>query len=319
MYGCNNFCTYCIVPYTRGRERRRTPAAILGELRALAADGVKEVMLLGQNVNSYVGGGTGDRGRSPLHFGQLESGHAGMAMGDGTVMGGRTDFPSLIRMIDDVAGIERVRFMTSHPKDLSDGLIDCYRTARRLCPSIHLPVQSGSSDVLRRMNRGYSREEYIRLADKLRAARPDIVITTDFIVGFPGETDADFEDTMDMIERVRFDAAFTFLYSPREGTPAAGYEGRVPGDIAHGRFERMVDRLNGITREKNLSMLGGVYDVLVEGPSKTNKDLLTGRTPGGKLVNIITPDAVAAKGYVGDILPVRLIEAGTFSFVGEFV
>ncbi|MDR0595940.1 MAG: tRNA (N6-isopentenyl adenosine(37)-C2)-methylthiotransferase MiaB, partial [Clostridiales Family XIII bacterium] len=283
MYGCNNFCTYCIVPYTRGRERSREPEAILGEVRSLAQDGVKEVMLLGQNVNSYRGGGT--------------------------------DFPALIGRLDEIPGIERLRFMTSHPKDLSDGLVECYRTARRLCPSIHLPIQSGSTEVLRRMNRGYTKEDYLALIDKLRSANPDIVITTDFIVGFPGETDADFAHTMDVIERVRFDAAFTFLYSPRTGTPAAEYEDQVPGDIAHERFERMVKRLNDITMEKNLLLVGGVYDVLIEGESKTDKAMLSGRTPGGKLVNIQPPEP---NDYAGRLLPVRLTEANTFSFLGEF-
>jgi tRNA-2-methylthio-N6-dimethylallyladenosine synthase len=286
MYGCNNFCTYCIVPYTRGRERSRTPEAIVCEARALVADGVKEVMLLGQNVNSYMGGGT--------------------------------DFPALIRTLDEIPGIKRIRFMTSHPKDLSDGLIECYRTTLHLCPSIHLPVQSGSTEVLRRMNRGYSRELYMDLIDKLRETRPDIAVTTDFIVGFPGETDADFEDTVDMIERVRFDAAFTFLYSPREGTPAAAYEGRVPDDVAHARFDRMLNRLNEISKEKNLAMLGETHEVLVEGPSKTNEDLLAGRTPGGKLVNIRPPAGTRSEDFAGDIVAVRLREAGTFSFIGEF-
>ncbi|MDR2162324.1 MAG: tRNA (N6-isopentenyl adenosine(37)-C2)-methylthiotransferase MiaB [Clostridiales Family XIII bacterium] len=287
-YGCNNFCTYCIVPLARGRERSRRPEAILCEVEALAADGVREITLLGQNVNSY---------RSPDS--------------------GGTGFPSLIRMLDAVPGIERIRFMTSHPKDLSDGLIDCYRTARRLCPSIHLPIQSGSADVLRRMNRGYSKEYYIALTEKLRAALPEIVITTDFIVGFPGETDADFEETMDVIERVRFDAAFTFLYSPREGTPAAEYEGRVPAVVAHARFDRMVSRLNAIAAEKNRAMLGRIYDVLIEGPSKTDESMLTGRTPGGKLVNI-RPPARGSHELAGAIEPVRLVESGTFSFIGEF-
>jgi tRNA-2-methylthio-N6-dimethylallyladenosine synthase len=287
MYGCDNFCTYCIVPYTRGRERSRTPEAILGEVRELAADGVKEITLLGQNVNSY--------------------------------RGGETDFPSLIRHIDGVPGIERIRFMTSHPKDLSDELIACYRTARNLCPSIHLPVQSGSTKVLRRMNRGYSKESYLSLIDKLREARGDVVITTDFIVGFPGETDADFEDTMDLIERARFDAAFTFLYSPREGTPAAEYDGQVPTGVAHARFDRMVKRLNEITKEKNLAMVGVVYNVLIEGPSKTDKNTLTGRTPGGKLVNINPPaGAASTEEQAGETVAVRLTEAGTFSFLGEF-
>ncbi|MDR3224834.1 MAG: tRNA (N6-isopentenyl adenosine(37)-C2)-methylthiotransferase MiaB [Clostridiales Family XIII bacterium] len=306
MYGCNNFCTYCIVPYTRGRERSRAPKAILGEVSALAKDGVKEIMLLGQNVNSYRGGGV-DPQRS----------------GDGVM-----DFAGLIHAIDAVPGIERIRFMTSHPKDLSDRLVDCYRTAHDLCPSIHLPIQSGSTDVLRRMNRGYTKEDYLTLIDKLRTARPDIVITTDFIVGFPGETDADFGETMDVIERVRFDSAFTFLFSPRTGTPAASYGDQIPAAVAHARFDRMVKRLNGITMEKNRCLLGSVHDVLIEGPSKTDKNMLSGRTIGGKLVNLRPPAKVHTGGgsknnhagaseYAGMILPVRLTDAGTFSFIGE--
>jgi tRNA-2-methylthio-N6-dimethylallyladenosine synthase len=298
MYGCNNFCTYCIVPYTRGRERSRAPEAIFDEVSALASDGVKEIMLLGQNVNSYHGGGT--------------------------------DFPALIGMIDEIPGIERIRFMTSHPKDLSDRLVDCYRTARNLCPSIHLPIQSGSTDVLRRMNRGYTKEDYVSLIGKLREANPDIAITTDFIVGFPGETDANFEDTMDVIEQVRFDAAFTFLFSPRTGTPAAKFGDQVASDTAHARFDRMVKCLNGITMEKNLAMVGKVCEVLIEGPSKTDKGMLSGRTAGGKLVNIRPPAAMQPDAqqhessvsniaeYTGMILPITLTEANTFSFIGAF-
>jgi tRNA-2-methylthio-N6-dimethylallyladenosine synthase len=297
-YGCDNFCTYCIVPYTRGRERSRAPEAILREAEGLAVDGVKEITLLGQNVNSY-------RGISEC---SREGGE-----------GGETDFPALILMLDDIRGLERIRFMTSHPKDLSDGLIDCYRTAKHLCPSIHLPVQSGSTEVLRRMNRGYTKEFYLSLIDKLREVRPDIVITTDFIVGFPGETDDDFEDTMDVIERARFDAAFTFLYSPRTGTPAASYGGRVPDDAAHARFDRMVKRLNDITLEKNRAMLGEIHDVLIEGASKTDASTLAGRTPGGKLVNIDPPADGSVADRIGRTVPVRLKETNTFSFRGEIV
>jgi tRNA-2-methylthio-N6-dimethylallyladenosine synthase len=291
MFGCDNFCTYCVVPYTRGRERSREPDAVISEIRALAEDGVKEVVLLGQNVNSYQGGGV--------------------------------DFPALLHLVDEVPGIERVRFMTSHPKDLSDGLIDCYRTVRSLCPSIHLPVQSGSTEVLRRMNRGYSREMYMSLIDRLREARPGIAISTDFIVGFPGETDEDFEDTMDLIERVRFDAAFTFLYSPRVGTPAASYADRVPDHAAHARFDRMVKRLNDISLEKNELMVGQVAEVLIVGPCKTYEDLLAGRTPVGRLVIVRGGGGAGgcgdAKKAAGVVAPVRLIKAGTFSFLGEFV
>jgi tRNA-2-methylthio-N6-dimethylallyladenosine synthase len=336
-YGCNNFCTYCIVPYTRGRERSRAPEAILAEARALAADGVKEITLLGQNVNSYRGV-CESRGAEDESCGaESESCGAGGESRGTNGEAGETDFPALLHLLDDVPGLERIRFMTSHPKDLSDRLIDCFRESgdvpagktpgnetpadetpvRHLCPSIHLPVQSGSTEVLRRMNRGYTKEQYLSLIERLREARPDIVITTDFIVGFPGETDDDFEDTMDVIERARFDAAFTFLYSPRVGTPAASYEDRVPAARAHERFDRMVKRLNEITLEKNRAMLGKTYDVLIEGPSKTDPALLSGRTPGGKLVNIRPPAEGGATNYAGRIVPMRLTETNTFSFIGE--
>jgi len=288
MYGCNNYCTYCIVPYTRGREISRDTYSILAEVRELAAAGTKEILLLGQNVNSYAGGAA--------------------------------DFADLITMVDKVPGIKRIRFMTSHPKDLSDKLIERFSAAgtsraESLCPSIHLPIQSGSSRILELMNRHYTKEGYIRLVEKLRAARPDIVISTDFIVGFPGEDEEDFEHTMDVIERVRFDAAFTFLYSPRTGTPAAEYDDPTPPEIKQKRFDRMVKRLNEITLEINRTYVGTVHDVLVEGPSKTDPSMLSGRTFGNKLVNFpAPPDCVAAAAPIGTpllamtgvIVPVRI-------------
>ncbi|MCL1895191.1 MAG: tRNA (N6-isopentenyl adenosine(37)-C2)-methylthiotransferase MiaB [Clostridiales bacterium] len=295
MYGCNNFCTYCIVPYTRGREISRDAQDILAEVREAAGAGAKEILLLGQNVNSYSG-----------------------KSGAETV-----DFADLIAMVDDVPGALRIRFMTSHPKDLSDKLIGMFKPAgeggaAHLCPSIHLPVQAGSSRVLERMNRRYTKEEYIVLAEKLRAARPDIVITTDLIVGFPGETDEDFEDTMDIIERVRFDSAFTFLYSPRKGTPAAGYGDTVPETVMRERFGRMVARLNAITLEKNRAFVGTVQEVLVEGPSKTNAAMLSGRTPHGKLVSFPAPAGPGSAGaLIGETIPVRITSVNTFSFSGE--
>jgi len=287
MYGCNNFCTYCIVPYTRGREKSRRPEDVLSEARGLAESGVKEIMLLGQNVNSYAGEGA--------------------------------DFADLIDMVDGVPGIERIRFMTSHPKDLSSKLIDRFRRseeggAAHLCPSIHLPIQAGSTRVLELMNRNYSKEDYIQLVERLREARPDIVISTDFIVGFPGETEEDFADTMDVIERLRFDAAFTFLFSPRTGTPAAEMSDPEPGEAKRERFERMVKRLNAITLEKNRAYVGAVHDVLVEGASKTGEHMLAGRTLGGKLVNFMAPEGA---GLVGRIVPVRIVSVKTFSFIGE--
>ncbi|MDR2133118.1 MAG: tRNA (N6-isopentenyl adenosine(37)-C2)-methylthiotransferase MiaB [Clostridiales Family XIII bacterium] len=287
MYGCDNHCTYCIVPYTRGRERSRRPADIEREVRALAADGVKEILLLGQNVNSY-------RGR------------------DEGLAGGALDFPGLIGRLNAIEGIERIRFMTSHPKDLSRRLIDAYANREKLCGAIHLPVQSGSSRVLARMNRRYTKEDYLALIERLRAASPDIAITTDFIVGFPGETEEDFDETMDLIERVRFDSAFTFLYSKRRGTPAAAYEDEVSEDDKHRRFGRMVERLNAITGEKNRARIGKTEIVLAEGPSKTNPAMMAGRTDAGKLVHFRAPAECA-----GRLLPVRVTDARTFSLYGE--
>ena len=285
MYGCDNFCNYCIVPYTRGRERSRRPEDILSEVRALAADGVKEITLLGQNVNSY-------RGISEA--------------------AGQTDFAALLRMLEEIEGLERIRFMTSHPKDLSDDLILAYRECRKLCPHIHLPVQSGSTEVLRRMNRRYSRELYLTLVEKLRAAVPDIAITTDIIVGFPGETEENFADTLSLISEVRFDSAFTFLYSVRKGTPAESYEDQIPENVKHERFNRLVELVNRISAEKNAAEVGKVVTVLVEGASKTNKNALTGRTGGHKLVNF-----TGEKSMIGTVVSVRITESNTFSLVGE--
>ncbi len=289
MYGCDNFCTYCIVPYTRGRERSRKPEEIVREIEALVDDGVKEVTLLGQNVNSYKGtSGEGDEKT--------------------------TDFPDLLEMIDKVNGLERLRFMTSHPKDLSTKLTEKYKTLRSLSPSIHLPVQSGSTNILKRMNRKYTKEDYLSLIENIRKASPDIVITTDFIVGFPGETEEDFDETMDLIEKVRFDSAFTFIYSVRKGTPAEKYGDQIPEDIKHKRFNRMVERLNGITLEKNKLYVGRTEKVLIEGESKTRKNVLTGRTSGGKLVNFQGDPSM-----VGQIQSIKITEVNTFSFMGEIL
>jgi tRNA-2-methylthio-N6-dimethylallyladenosine synthase len=288
MYGCNNFCTYCIVPYTRGRERSRRPSDVLKEVQDLVNDGVKEIMLLGQNVNSY-------RGETE---GQVD-----------------TNFPELIYRLNEIDGLKRIRFMTSHPKDFSDGLVAAYRDCPALCPALHLPVQSGSNRILARMNRRYTKEDYLFLIEKLRDANGDIVLTTDFIVGFPGETEADFEETMDLIEQVRFDSAFTFLFSPRKGTPAAEYEGQVPEEIKHERFNRMVMRLNAITLKKNRLYLGRTLPILIEGRSRTNDKALSGRTAGGKLVNIPAPPKSAP--LIGQIKDVTITDVNTFSFIGE--
>ena len=277
-YGCNNFCTYCIVPYTRGRERSRKPADIIGEIKKLVKSGVKEVTLLGQNVNSY--------GKN-CDFKELFSDNV--------------DFADLIMEIDKSTGIKRLKFMTSHPKDLSDKLIATYGMANSLCNSIHLPVQSGSSEVLKRMNRRYSREDYMTLIKKLRKVSPNIAITTDIIVGFPGESEENFMETMDLVEKVRFDSAFTFLYSIRKGTPAAEYENQIPEKIKHERFNMLVERMNQITMEINRTYVGKEELVLVEGESKRNSMFQTGRTGSGKIVNFR-----AGRDLKGEIVAVKI-------------
>ncbi|MGI6205673.1 MAG: tRNA (N6-isopentenyl adenosine(37)-C2)-methylthiotransferase MiaB [Anaerovoracaceae bacterium] len=286
MNGCNNFCTYCIVPYTRGREKSRTPEAILSEIRTLAGDGVKEVTLLGQNVNSY-----------------------------GKADGFDSDFADLLYKINEVDGIERIRFMTSHPKDVSDKLINAFGELEKLCSHIHLPVQSGSSRLLKKMNRRYTKEQYLDLLARLREARNGIAVTTDIIVGFPGETDEDFEETLDLVRKARFDSAFTFLYSKREGTPAAKYEDQIPDDVKHERFNRLVDELNAITAEKNAAYEGRVEKVLIEGRSaRGGEGVCSGRTDTFKLVNFECDESRA-----GQMADVRITEAGTFSLYGELV
>ena len=288
MYGCNNFCTYCIVPYTRGRERSRKPDDILREIRKLAADGVKEVMLLGQNVNSYKG-----------------------VSKEGL---GTCDFADLIHLIDEVEGIERIRFMTSHPKDLSDKLINTFRECKKLCHYFHLPVQAGSSRVLRQMNRRYTREAYLELVKKLREVDPDMAVSTDIIVGFPGETEVEFNETLTLCEEVRYDSAFTFLYSIRKGTPAAEYDDQIPENVKHERFNKLVEVINRISAEKNAEYVGRIERVLVDGPSKTNSRTYGGRTETFKLVNFRgTPE------MVGKIVHVRITASNTFSLEGEVV
>ena len=286
MYGCNNFCTYCIVPYTRGRERSRVPEDILKEVRALACDGVKEITLLGQNVNSY--------------------------KGISRDSGEKTDFADLIYMLSEVSGIERIRFMTSHPKDISDKLIAAYGKCEKLCHYIHLPVQAGSSKVLKEMNRHYTREDYLEIVRKLREVDPDIAISTDIIVGFPGETEEEFEETLTLCEEVRYDSAFTFLYSVRKGTPAEKFENQIPEEIKHERFNRLVDVINRISAEKNAEYVGRIEKVLVDGPSKNNSKTYGGRTESFKLVNFKgTPD------MIGQVVDVLITGANTFSLEGE--
>jgi len=283
IYGCDNYCTYCIVPYTRGSERSRAPEHILEEVKNLAKDGVKEITLLGQNVNSYKGNDS-------------------------------VGFTELIYMLNEVDGIERIRFMTSHPKDLSDELINAYTKCEKLCNHVHLPVQSGSTKVLTRMNRKYTKEDYLLLVEKLKKASPRIAITTDIIVGFPGETEEDFEETLDLVRKVEFDSAFTFLYSVRKGTPAEHYEDQIPEDVKHERFNRLVDLLNEISAKKNKAYEGSIEKILVEGPSKNNKETYTGRTESFKLVNFKSD-----KDLSGEIVDVKVVVGKTFNLGGELV
>ena len=286
MYGCNNFCTYCIVPYTRGRERSRVPEDIVREVRTLACDGVKEITLLGQNVNSY--------------------------KGISSETGEKTDFTDLIYMLNEIEGIERIRFMTSHPKDISDKLIEAFGKCDKLGHYIHLPVQAGSSRVLKEMNRHYTREEYLEIVKKLRKVDPNIAISTDIIVGFPGETEEEFQETLTLCEEVRYDSAFTFLYSIRKGTPAEKYENQIPEEVKHDRFNRLVDVINRISAEKNAEYIGRVEKILVDGPSKRNSKTYGGRTESFKLVNFKgSPD------MIGNVVDVRITDAGTFSLEGE--
>lgn len=292
-YGCNNFCTYCIVPYTRGREKSRSLESVVCEIKRLVSDGVKEVMLLGQNVNSF----------------KDVEGHT---------------FADLIKAINEIDGIERIRFMTSHPKDISDELIDCYRTCDKLCNNIHLPVQAGSDIVLKRMNRHYNRAQYLEKVAKLRKVSPDITFSTDIIVGFPGETEEDFEDTLSLVREVRYDSAFTFIYSKREGTPAARFEDQIPEKVQHERFNRLVDTINEISLEKNEKYIGRVVDVLIEGTSKNNDSTYSGRTDDFKLVNFTIPEDLRINhnptdSLIGEIVKVRITDAKTFSLEGELI
>src|SRR5262245_38956621 len=275
--GCNSVCSYCIVPAVRGREQSRRPGDIVAEVTALAADGVREVTLLGQNVNSW--------GRDLLPD-------------------IRTEFGELLRSVDDVPGIERIRFTSPHPKDFREPVIAAMAACAAVCEHTHLPLQSGSSRVLKRMRRTYGRERYLALVDRMRAAIPDLALTTDIIVGFPGETEADFRGTLEVVEEVRFDGAFTFVYSPRQGTEAAALPDQVPEELKRERIERLIDVVQRIARERNEERVGGVEEVLVEGPSRTDPALLRGRTRRNTTVNF------SGDAEPGAFVPVR-IEAAT--------
>lgn len=282
MYGCDNYCTYCVVPYLRGRERSRLPLDIVGEVRELVRTGCKEVNLLGQNVNSY-----------------------------GKGLDTETDFPSLLRLINDVPGLERIRFVTSHPRDLSDALITALRDLPRVCESLHLPIQSGSNDILRAMNRRYTREEYLDKAQRLRQAVPHITLTSDIIVGFPGESERDFELTMELLEEARFDGIFSFKYSKRPGTAALQLKGHLPENVKERRLARVLEHQGQITSRNSEKLVHSVQEVLVEGISKKG-GALGGRTRGNKTVNFNAADAL-----IGSLVSVRITAAGMNSLTGQ--
>ena len=285
MFGCNNFCSYCIVPYVRGRERSRNPKDIIREIERLVADGVVEVMLLGQNVNSY-----GKNLEEPMTFAQL------------------------LQEVEKIEGLKRIRFMTSHPKDLSDELIEVMKNSRKICRHIHLPLQSGSSRILKLMNRRYDKEKYLELVRKIREAMPDISLTTDIIVGFPEETEEDFLETMDVVEKVRYDSAFTFIYSKRTGTPAAVMEDQVPEDVVKDRFDRLLKKVQEIGREMSSRDTGTVQEVLVEEQNSQDSHLVTGRLSNNLLVHF--PGDVS---LIGQLCKVELLECKGFYYMGRKV
>jgi tRNA-2-methylthio-N6-dimethylallyladenosine synthase len=285
MFGCNNFCSYCIVPYVRGRERSCLPEEILSEIRTLAKDGVKEIMLLGQNVNSY--GNTFDEPYS---------------------------FAKLLEQIAQIDGIERIRFMTSHPKDLSDELIDVMAKYEKICRHLHLPLQSGSTRILKEMNRKYTKEQYLALVDRIRAKMPDISLTTDIIVGFPGETEEDFNETMDVVEKVGYDSAFTFIYSKRSGTKAAKMENQVPEDVVKARFNRLLTLVQEKGANASARLTGTVGKVLVENINEQDDSLVTGRLGNNSVVHF-PGDA----SLIGQIVDVSLDECRGFYYIGTML
>lgn len=283
MYGCNNFCSYCIVPYVRGRERSRDPKEIVREIENMVRDGVVEVMLLGQNVNSY-----GKNLDVPVTFAQL------------------------LREVEQIDGLRRIRFMTSHPKDLSDELIDVMKHSDKICRHLHLPLQSGSDRILKAMNRRYTKAQYLALADRIRSAMPDIALTTDIIAGFPGETPADVDETVDVVRRVRFDNAFTFIYSRRTGTPAAQMSGQVPETVVHEGFDRILKVVQDTARERALLWQGQVMEALVEEVNEQDASLMTGRLSNNMLVHFPAKQSMA-----GQIVPVSLDTCHGFYYTGH--
>ena len=283
MYGCNNFCTYCIVPYVRGRERSRKPEDIENEIKDLISKGYKEITLLGQNVNSY-----------------------------GKDLEPNVSFANLLRRINEIGGLERIKFMTPHPKDFTQDVLDAIAECENVCEQVHLPVQSGSSSILKKMNRHYTKEQYIDLVRRIRETIPDVAITTDIIVGFPGETEEDFEETLSLAREVQYDSAFTFIYSRRKGTPADEMEEQIDENVKHERFNRLVEIINASSAKNNKKYEGRIEEILVEDLSKNDDTKLTGRTRTGKLVNF-----PGSKDNIGKLAKVKIVKANSFSLIGE--
>ena len=283
MYGCNNFCTYCIVPYVRGRERSRKPEEILREIKNLVADGVIEIMLLGQNVNSY-----GKTLEEPMTFAEL------------------------LQEVEKIEGLERIRFMTSHPKDLSDELIEVMAKSKKICTHLHLPLQSGSTEILKKMNRHYTKEQYLDLVVRIKEKMPNISLTTDLIVGFPGETEEDFEETLDVVRKVRYDSVYSFIYSKRTGTPAARMENQVPEDVVKERFARLLDVIHEISTEITDAKEGEIVEALMEEVNDHDENLITGRLSSNAVVH-----CPGDKSLIGKICKVKLTESKGFYFMGE--
>ena len=295
MNGCNNFCSYCIVPYVRGRERSREPRAIIEEVKDLAKQGYKEITLLGQNVNSYL---RVEREKQ-ITFEEYEGVHS---------------FATLLEAINKIEGIERIRFVSPHPKDFTDDVIDAISKCDKVCKLVHLPLQSGNTKVLKEMNRKYTKEQYLNLVDKMKAKIPNLTLSTDIIVGFPGETDEEFEDTLDVVRKVKFEQVYMFIYSRRVGTPGDRMENQVPEEIKHKRFDKLKELVESQIEENNQKYVGTIQKVLVEGESKNNQELLTGRTDSNKVVIF-----EGNKNLIGEMTDLKIVSEHMWYLKGEVI
>ncbi len=310
MNGCNNFCTYCIVPYVRGRERSRAPEDILNEVRKLAQGGYKEITLLGQNVNSYM---RVEREKLKQSIkDESDNVEKSSSAGQRNSINEIDSFAKLLRAVNEIPGIEKIRFISPHPKDFTDDVIEAIRDCSKVSKFIHLPLQSGSTEVLKVMNRVYTKEQYLELVEKMKKKIPNVKFSTDIIVGFPGETEEDFEDTLDVVRKVKFEQIFMFIYSRRVGTPADKMENQIPEEIKHKRFDRLKSLYEEILKENNHEYIGKVEQILIEGYSKTNKELLTGRTDTNKVV-VLEGDG----SLIGKVIPVKIVSEHMWYLKGE--